>query len=435
MRRTNPNGISPLPAAGGWLRSHPVAGATAFLALASLFFHLLPAADAWFSRLFYLAGAGFPASHSFFLNELRATGNGLIWALAIGAGVSLAASVAFPGRRTPLHPNAALFLVATFAIGPGLIVRFLLKDHWGRPRPYMTDLFGGHVPYVDVWRVSDYCTGSCSFVSGEASAALWLLAVALVAPPAWRKRAAAGAAILALALSLNRVAFGAHFASDVILAWAITAIVMAACYKLILVKPVPLVDLDAVPAAFDELWAAILGGTQRHAAWMAIGRIAVATSALCGLVFALAGQSTWPIARGMHEEVEAVGHLILFTCIAGLIWYAVTVAHRPSPDKPGESAVMPPGASTLFKLLAAIGIATQFGSIVVATAAAATMIVALPWTIIRQGSAGIGVRVHNVVTVRAAFAASAILLLTIPFAEGLEWLQAAGLLPVALHLP
>jgi membrane-associated PAP2 superfamily phosphatase len=429
MKKTD--GISPLRAGRDWIGSHPVADAVAFIVVVSLFFHLFPDTDAWFSRLFYVPGAGFPATDNILLIELRRIGNELVWALAIGAGLSLAACVAFPGRRTLLHPNAALFLVATFAIGPGLIVRLLLKDNWGRPRPYMTDLFGGHVPYVDVWRMSDYCTGSCSFVSSEASTAIWLLAVALVAPLAWRRRALVAAGILTLALSLNRIAFGAHFLSDVVLAWAVMAIVIAACYRLILVKPVPMLDLGAVPASFEEFQHAILTGTRRHAAWTAIGHVAVTAAALGGLAFALAGQSTWPIARGMHERVEAIGHLILFACIGGLIWYAIARGRAPS-DAPGEPKPMPLVASVLFKLLAAVGVAAQFGSITVTLAAAVAVVASLPLTIIRHTEAA---RRSGVMTLRVALATSAVLLLSIPVAEGLERLQAAGLLHVAFHLP
>ena len=31
-----------------------------------------------------------------------------------------------------------IFLIATMAIGPGLIVNLGLKDHWHRPRPIQT---------------------------------------------------------------------------------------------------------------------------------------------------------------------------------------------------------------------------------------------------------------------------------------------------------
>ena len=40
--------------------------------------------------------------------------------------------------------------------------------------------------------------------------------------------------LFALAVSLNRVLFGAHFLSDVVIAWAIMLVVMAAGHRLVL---------------------------------------------------------------------------------------------------------------------------------------------------------------------------------------------------------
>src|SRR5271168_4673837 len=43
--------------------------------------------------------------------------------------------------------RALIFLIATIAIGPVLIVNLGLKDHWGRPRPYQTQDFSGQSPF------------------------------------------------------------------------------------------------------------------------------------------------------------------------------------------------------------------------------------------------------------------------------------------------
>ena len=43
--------------------------------------------------------------------------------------------------------RAVIFLAATMAIGPGLIVNLGFKDHWGRPRPYQTENFNGADPF------------------------------------------------------------------------------------------------------------------------------------------------------------------------------------------------------------------------------------------------------------------------------------------------
>src|ERR1700751_5961762 len=42
-----------------------------------------------------------------------------------------------------LDRKALVFLIAATALGPGLIANTLLKDHWGRARPYQIQEFGG----------------------------------------------------------------------------------------------------------------------------------------------------------------------------------------------------------------------------------------------------------------------------------------------------
>ena len=99
-----------------------------------------------------------------------------------------------------------MFLLSSLIVGPGLLVNLVLKDNWGRPRPVMVGPFGGADPYVEVWKVTDFCARNCSFVSGEVSTAVWLTAIAFVIPRAWRLSVAIIAAVYA-----GRLAFGGHF--------------------------------------------------------------------------------------------------------------------------------------------------------------------------------------------------------------------------------
>ena len=94
--------------------------------------------------------------------------------------------------------RVALYLLASLAMGPGVIVNMLLKDNWGRPRPSTIRDFGGANYYVPPLVVSDQCDNNCSFSSGHGALGFWPVAVALLAPPPWRP--------LALALALG---FGA----------------------------------------------------------------------------------------------------------------------------------------------------------------------------------------------------------------------------------
>ena len=92
------------------------------------------------------------------------------------------------GVKLPWAPSgrAVIFLIATIAIGPGLIVNLGLKDHWGRPRPYQTQGFSGQDPFRPWYATDGACKRNCSFVSGEAATAFWTVAPASLLPPPWR---------------------------------------------------------------------------------------------------------------------------------------------------------------------------------------------------------------------------------------------------------
>jgi len=131
-----------------------------------------------------------------------------------------------PGR-------VVLFLVSTLAIGPGLIVNLGLKDHWHRPRPVHVTQFGGDKAYVDWWNPRGTCERNCSFVSGEASAAAWMFAPAMLAPPQWRVTAMAGAAVFTAIISFSRMAAGGHFFTDVLFAVLMMLILITAMHRMI----------------------------------------------------------------------------------------------------------------------------------------------------------------------------------------------------------
>ncbi|MDE4955228.1 PAP2 family protein, partial [Francisella tularensis subsp. holarctica] len=41
------------------------------------------------------------------------------------------------------YRKAILFIAVCLWIGPGLVVNYVFKDHWGRPRPVMVKQFNG----------------------------------------------------------------------------------------------------------------------------------------------------------------------------------------------------------------------------------------------------------------------------------------------------
>jgi lipid A 4'-phosphatase len=125
-----------------------------------------------------------------------------------------------------------VFLIATMAIGPGLVVNLGLKDHAHRPRPSHTREFGGASEFRPWYSFDGDCRTNCSFVSGEGSEAFWMVAPASLAPPPLRVFAIAGALLFGALASLLRIATGGHYLSDVLLAALITLTILRGAWLL-----------------------------------------------------------------------------------------------------------------------------------------------------------------------------------------------------------
>jgi membrane-associated phospholipid phosphatase len=119
------------------------------------------------------------------------------------------------------------------------------------------EAFGSEAPYVEVWRITDWCADNCSFVSGEASSAVWLVAVALVLPKSVRTPATIAATVYALLLSLNRIAFGGHFLSDVLISFGLTLLVIAVVHRAVIERPPNWLSNEALEAGLGRLGLAL----------------------------------------------------------------------------------------------------------------------------------------------------------------------------------
>jgi len=207
------------------------------VAVLSVLFVAFPAIDLSASRAFYIPGQGFflAADRAFvaFRNSID-----VLLALAVVLILAnLAVKLARPERDSPIAPSLVLFLVSSLILGPGLLVNVILKDHWGRPRPRMITAFGGSSPYIPVWEISSFCSRNCSFVAGEPSAAAWLIGAALALPRRWRVPGTIVAGCYAVLIGVNRIAFGGHFLSDVLLSFSLTLLVMALLHRLFVERP------------------------------------------------------------------------------------------------------------------------------------------------------------------------------------------------------
>lgn len=143
---------------------------------------------------------------------------------------------AWPGRWTP-SGRALVFLAASLALGPGLIVNGVLKEQSHRPRPAQTREFGGPWTFRPLYRFDGQCGRNCSFVSGETASAFWMVAPASLAPPTLRPVAVAAALAFGAAVGALRMAFGGHYLSDVLAAALIALVVVAAIRRILLPRP------------------------------------------------------------------------------------------------------------------------------------------------------------------------------------------------------
>ena len=116
------------------------------------------------------------------------------------------------------HRKKALFLVLLMALGPGLTVNLIFKDHWGRPRPREVTQFGDTEPFLPVWYKGNAEQGN-SFPSGHAAMGFYVLASFFILRRrhnGWATAFLATGVVYGLLMGLGRMIQGGHFASDVL---------------------------------------------------------------------------------------------------------------------------------------------------------------------------------------------------------------------------
>lgn len=223
-----------------------IAGLLAGLLSGFVVFALWPGLD------IVVSGAFFDASARTFMLK------GVPWAEAVRKAIWGASSVilmmALAGLVTALalrRPTAGLparawgFIVAVYALGPGLVVEALLKSHWGRARPSDIAEFGGRAAFTPPWLPTDQCAKNCAFVAGETAGAV-ALAISLVVILAWTGPRLPGwlrAGLVAVAVgapviaSLHRLAAGRHFLSDILAAALLVGLIAAVLGRFL--RPLP----------------------------------------------------------------------------------------------------------------------------------------------------------------------------------------------------
>jgi lipid A 4'-phosphatase len=184
-----------------------------------LLFALDPRLDLEIAALFFDPATGtFGGGHEGAMWRAREMAEWLIAAFATLGFVSLAGKLLWPRRRMPMRGRAAVFVLLTLALGPGLLANAILKEHWGRVRPIDVAEFGGSGRFTPWWDPRGACPANCAFIAGEPSGAFWTLAPAALAPPQWRVLAYGAALAFGAGIGALRIAAGAHFFTDVVFA-------------------------------------------------------------------------------------------------------------------------------------------------------------------------------------------------------------------------
>ncbi len=182
----------------------------------------------------------------------RDVGLGVGTAIVVLVVAALVLKLLLPRRRLLLPGRAIVFLLATIALGPGLLVNVTLKDHWARPRPIDVTQFGGDQHFVPWWDPRGDCPGNCSFVSGDVSGAFWTVAPAALVPPPWRALAYGAALALGVGMAALRIVMGGHFFTDTVFAGVFTFLIVWVMHGVIYRWPRTRLSDDGVERAIER---------------------------------------------------------------------------------------------------------------------------------------------------------------------------------------
>lgn len=117
-------------------------------------------------------------------------------------------------KTSIFYKRAAIIVLLSLMIGPGLIVNTVFKNHWGRARPYQ--VLRDHKSFSPVWQRNANAPENNSFCSGHASIGFFL-GIPLLALR--RKKSAVitslGGGVI---IGVVRVLQGGHYLTDIIFA-------------------------------------------------------------------------------------------------------------------------------------------------------------------------------------------------------------------------
>lgn len=183
-------------------------------------FLYLPTVDLFVSHLFYNDGVFFlyrSYPETFFHDSIRP----IIFLAVVIPLVATIYNSYTQKNILSMTKRKLLYIILVITLAPGLIVNFVLKENFERPRPKQTIEFGGKYKFYPAYTFTHQ--GKKSFSSAHVAAAFSLMGIALLAQKR-RKFWMMLTLLYAVGMMIARVAAGAHFFSDVVTSFFIVYI-------------------------------------------------------------------------------------------------------------------------------------------------------------------------------------------------------------------
>jgi membrane-associated PAP2 superfamily phosphatase len=175
-------------------------------------------------------GKFFPAEYHPAFTALR--DNGVIAIVTCVTLNALAVAQFFFRRLSIVSIRTAVYLTSSLILGPLVVVNLILKEFWGRYRPFHITQFGGKELYTDWWILGE-CRRNCSFVSGEVATAAWMFGPAMLLPAPWRNVAMVVVAAYTAFVSVSRMAAGKHFLTDTLFSVLVVLAILMLMQRLV----------------------------------------------------------------------------------------------------------------------------------------------------------------------------------------------------------
>ncbi len=121
----------------------------------------------------------------------------------------------------------ALYILLVIALGPGVVVNLVFKDHWGRPRPVHVTQFGGEYQYVQPLKFGH--TPDKSFVCGHCSVGYAFFVLYFLSQN-HKLIYFVLTLVLAWTMGFTRMTSGGHFLSDILWSGYLVFLVAYALY-------------------------------------------------------------------------------------------------------------------------------------------------------------------------------------------------------------